>query len=135
MDLLSKLLPIHYFLTANKFYFSFHRSAKFGLLRSGEYTGVSVVHNSHTKFSKLAVGKHVVKAKQRHAEDPPFPLTVALSDLPPLSKVSVDYLPQPKNTFKFKVNDNDLYSLPTEQVDHDSSKIEELYVVLNINDL
>ena len=75
------------FLTANNIYFSFYRSAKFGLLRSGKYTGVSVVHNSHTKFSKLAVGKHVVTAKQRHAEDPPFPLTVALSDLPPISKV------------------------------------------------
>ena len=103
-------------------------------MRSGQYTGVSVVHNSHTKFSKLAVGKHVVKAKQRHAEDPPFPLTVALSDLPPLTKVSVDYLPQPKNTFKFKVNDADVYILPKEEVDYDPSKTEPLNVQLNIND-
>ena len=95
---------------------------------------MSVVHNSHTKFSKLAVGKHVVKAKQRHAEDPPFPLTVALSDLHPLSKVSVDYLPLPKNTFKFQVNDNDLYSLPKEEVDLDPSKTESLRVNLNLND-
>ena len=103
-------------------------------MRSGEYTGVSAVHNAHTKFSKLAVGKHVVEAKHRHAEDPPFPLTVALSDLPPLSKVSVDYLHQPKNTFKFKVNDADLYSLPKEEVDHDPSKTEPLKVSLNFND-
>ena len=38
------------------------KSAKFGLLRRGEYIGVSVVHNSLTKFAKLAVGKHVVSA-------------------------------------------------------------------------
>ena len=45
------------------------KSAKFGLLRKGEYTGVSVVYNAHTKFAKLAVGKHVVTAKQRHTGD------------------------------------------------------------------
>ena len=39
------------------------RSAKFGLLRRGEYIGVSVVHNTLTKFAKLAVGKHVITAK------------------------------------------------------------------------
>ena len=39
------------------------KSAKFGLLRSGEYVGVSVVHNSLTKFAKLAVGKHVITAR------------------------------------------------------------------------
>ena len=39
------------------------KSAKFGLLRKGEYTGVSVVHNTQTKFAKLAVGKHVITAK------------------------------------------------------------------------
>ena len=69
------------------------KSAKFGLLRRGEYIGVSVVLNSLTKFGKLAVGKHVVSARQRHAGDQLFPLTVALSGLHPISKVSVDYLP------------------------------------------
>ena len=44
--------------------------------------------NRHTKFSKLAVGKNVVTAKQRHgSQDQLYPLTIALSDLPPLSKV------------------------------------------------
>ena len=41
------------------------KSAKFGLLRKGEYIGVSVVLNMHSKFAKLTVGKHVVSAKQR----------------------------------------------------------------------
>ena len=42
------------------------KTAKFGLLRQGEYIGVYVVLNTHTKFGKLAVGKHVVSAKQQH---------------------------------------------------------------------
>ena len=75
------------------------KSAKFGLLLKGDYIGVSVVLNTHTKFGKLAVGKHVVTAKQRHAGDHIFPLAVALSGLFPLTKVWVDYLPQPKNIF------------------------------------
>ena len=37
--------------------------AKFGLLRRGEYIGVSVLLNLLTKFGKLSVGKHVVSAK------------------------------------------------------------------------
>ena len=45
------------------------KSVKFGLLRKGDYTGVSVVYNTLTKFSKLAVGKHVVTAKQRSTGD------------------------------------------------------------------
>ena len=69
------------------------KSAKFGLLRSGEYIGVTVVHNSLTKFGKLAVGKHVVSARQRHSGDQLFPLTVALNGLAPISKVEVNYLP------------------------------------------
>ena len=36
------------------------KTAKFGLLLKGQYIGVSVVLNTHTKFAKLAVGKHVV---------------------------------------------------------------------------
>ena len=39
------------------------KSAKFALLRKGEQISVSVLLNTHTKFSKLAVGKHVVTAK------------------------------------------------------------------------
>ena len=39
------------------------RSAKFGLMRKGEYIGVSVLFNTLTKFAKLQVGKHVVNAK------------------------------------------------------------------------
>ena len=75
------------------------KSAKFGLLRKGNYIGVSVVLNTHTKFGKLAVGKNVVTAKQRYAGDHIFPLAVALNNLFPLTKVWVDYLPQPKNCF------------------------------------
>ena len=40
------------------------KQAKFGLLRKGEYIGVSVVLNMKTMFAKLSVGKHVVSAKQ-----------------------------------------------------------------------
>ena len=110
------------------------RSANFGLLRRGEYIGVSVVHNSLTKFAKLAVGKHVISAKQRHSGYQLFPLTVAINGLHPLSKVWVDYLPFPKNIFIFRVNDLDIYSFTKEEVDYDPSKTEPLYVLLNIND-
>ena len=63
------------------------KSAKFGLMRKGEYIGVSVVLNTQTKFGKLAVGKHVVTAKQRHSGDNIFPLTVAVNGFAPLVKV------------------------------------------------
>ena len=64
------------------------KSAKFGLLRNGEYIGVSVVLNLNTKFAKLAVGKHVVTAKQRNnSQDPLLPLSISLGDLAPLTKV------------------------------------------------
>ena len=43
------------------------KSAKFGLMRKGEYIGVSVVLNTQSKFAKLAVGKQVVTAKQRNS--------------------------------------------------------------------
>ena len=86
------------------------KGAKFGLLRNGEYISVSVVHNSLTKFGKLAVGKHVVSARQRHSGDQLFPLTIAINGLAPISKVEVNYLPQPKNIFTFKVNDIDIYN-------------------------
>ena len=64
------------------------KSAKFGLLRRGEYIGVSVLLNTHSKFAKLAVGKHVVTAKQRNSSvEWGFPLTIALNGLDPLTKV------------------------------------------------
>ena len=63
------------------------KSAKFGLMRKGEYIGVSVVLNTQSKFAKLAVGKHVVTAKQRHSGDKIFPLSVAVRDKSPLEKV------------------------------------------------
>ena len=95
---------------------------------------MSVVLNTLTKFAKLAVGKHVVTAKQKNPKDPVFPLAVALSGLPPLSKVWANYEPQPKNTFSFKVNDADIYSLVKEEVDFDPSKTETLTTNLNVND-
>ena len=103
-------------------------------MRKGEYIGVNVLLNTHTKFAKLAVGKHVVSAKQRHNnKDPLFPLAVALSGLPPLTKVWVNYEPQPKNTFEIKVNDAEIYSLVKEEVDYDPTKTEELFVELKVN--
>ena len=63
-----------------------------------------------------------------------FPLSIALNDLYPLTKVWVDYEPLPKNIFKFKVNDADVYSLPKEEVDFDPTKTETLNVRLYIND-
>ena len=87
------------------------KSAKFGLMRRGEYTEVSVVLNTQTKFAKLAVGKQVTTAKQRNSGEKIFPLVVAVSGKAPLVKVQVDYEPQPKNTFKFLINDEDIYSL------------------------
>ena len=39
------------------------KSAKFGIMRKGDYIGVTVVLNTLTKFAKLAVGKHVVSVK------------------------------------------------------------------------
>ena len=110
------------------------KTAKFGLLRKGKYTGVTVVLNTHTKFSKLTVGKHVVTAKQRNSGYQLFPLTVALNGLDPLSKVWVDYLPHPKNIFTFKVNDLDIYAYVKEEVDYDPSKTEPLTVLLEVND-
>ena len=92
-------------------------------MRKGEYIGASVVLNTHTKFAKLSVGKHVVTTKLRHrTEDPPFPLAIALGGLPPLTKVWVDYEPPPNNTFSIKVNDADIYSLAREEVDFDPTR-------------
>ena len=95
------------------------RTAKFGLLRRGEYISVCVLFNMLTKFGKLSVGKHVVSAKQRSTGEPIFPLTIALSGLHPLTKVWVDYEPMPKNTFTIRVNDADIYTLVKEEADFD----------------
>ena len=118
----------------NNIYFTgAFRSAKFGLMRRGEYIGVSVLLNTLTKFAKLQVGKHVVTAKQRSNGDSLFPLTLALSGLHPLAKVWVEYLAQPNNTFIIKVNDADVYILPKEEVDFDPSKTEPLSVNFFVN--
>ena len=111
------------------------KSARFGLLLKGQYIGVTVVLNMHTKFAKLQVGKHVVSAKQRHSQDPVFPLTIALINLSPLTKVWVDFEPLPKNTFIFRVNDNDIYSLVKEEADYDPTKTETLFIDLKVNDI
>ena len=75
------------------------KTAKFGLLLKGQYIGVSVLLNTLTNFGKLAVGKHVVTAKQQNAENLLFPLFVTVSGSSPLKKVWVDYVPHPKNVF------------------------------------
>ena len=69
------------------------------------------------------MGKHVITAKQRHSKDPLFPLIIALSGLPPLAKVSVNYLPHPRNTFAIEVNGSDVYNLIKEEPDYDPSKL------------
>ena len=104
------------------------KSVKFGFLRKGNYIGASAVFNMHTKFAKLQVGKHVVSTKQQHSKESPFPLAVAISGLYPLTKVWVDYMPMPKNIFKIKVNDEDIYNLIKEEVDYDPTKTETLYL-------
>ena len=126
------LLPI---LFANNILFLCHRTAKFGLLRKGEYISVSAVFNTHTKFGKLAVGKHVASTKLQHGSgNSIFPLVIALNDLSPITKVWVDYEPQPKNIFKFRVNDADIYTITKEEIDYDPTKTEMLNVKLNVND-
>ena len=91
--------------------------------------------NRRTKFAKLSVGKNVVTAKQRQgSQEPLLPLSIALSGLPPISKVKVDYEPPPKNKFSFEVNGKDIYNLIKEEVDFDPSKTEPLEVDLEVND-
>ena len=75
-------------------------------MRSGEYIGALVLLNTDTKFAKLQVGKYVVTTRQRsNPGDRLFPLAIALSGLYPISKVWVNYEPQPKNIFTIRVND------------------------------
>ena len=47
----------------------------------------------------------------------------------------MDYEPQPKNTFSFKVNGEDVYNLTKEEVDFDPSKTESLSVNLKVNEI
>ena len=96
--------------------------AKFGLMRKGEYIGVSTILNTLTKFAKLQVGKHVVTARQRQSGDQLYPLAIAIRGLHPLTKVWVTYEPLPKNNFIFRINDEDFYSLVKEEVDFDPSQ-------------
>ena len=101
----------------------------------GKYVGATVLLNTQTKFAKLQVGKYFVSANARkNPGEPLFPLAIALNGLHPLTKVWVDYLPLPKNTFVIKVNDADIYSFVKEEVDYDPSKTEALCVTLDIND-
>ena len=98
---------------------------------------MSVVWNTHTKFAKLQVGKHVVSARQQNnSQVQLFPLVIALSGLSPISKVSVDYKPKPNNNFVFRVNDADVYNLVKEEVDFDPTKTEVLKLrYLKVNDI
>ena len=57
-----------------------------------------------------------------------------MNGLYPLTKVWVNYEPLPKNTFVFRINGQDIYSLIKEEVNYDPSKTETLYVELKIND-
>ena len=73
---------------------------------------MSVTFNTHTKFAKLCVGKHVVSAKQQQgSKDLPFPLALAIVGLSPIEKVWVNFEQIPKNSFEIKVNDEDLQLL------------------------
>ena len=53
-------------LNYNIYFAGVFRSAKFGLMRRGEYFGVSVLLNTLTKFAKLQVGKHTVTVNHRN---------------------------------------------------------------------
>ena len=86
-----------------------------------------------TKFVKLSVGKYVVSSNWRNSsKDLIFPLAVALSGLHPITKIWVDYEPQPKNKFVIKVNDVDIHSFVREEIDFDPTKTETLKVNLTI---
>ena len=89
----------------------------FPLLLNGELIPVSVQLNQMSKFAKLQVGKQIVTAKQRKgAQNPLFPLSIAVSGLEPLTKVWVDYQPPPLNYFILRVNGKDYFSLVKEEL-------------------
>ena len=86
---------------------------------------MTVSLNKQTNFAKLQVGKQIVTARQRKdSQNLLFPQTVAVVGLAPLIKVWADYLPPPKNEFVVKVNGDDYYTFPKEDVNFDPSKIE-----------
>ena len=59
--------------------------ASFPLIRNGELIPVDVMLNEQTNFSKLRVGKQVVKSKSRKgSKNSLFPLIIAVGDLAPL---------------------------------------------------
>ena len=77
----------------------------------------------------------MVSAKQRHSTgESLFPLVVALSGLPPLKKVWVDYEPKPKNIFLIRVNDADIHNLVKEELEFDPTKTEKISVKLTVNE-
>ena len=79
---------------------------QYPILLNGEYISISVQMNTLTKFSKLQVGKYVVTAKERKgSNEKMFPLIITCGDLTPLTKVVVNYEPNPKNKFVVKIND------------------------------
>ena len=59
--------------------------------------------------------------QRQGAKYPLFPQTIAVSDKAPLSKVTADYLPPPKNQFQIKVNDQDYFTLMKEELGVDLS--------------
>ena len=70
----------------------------FPILRNGELIPVSVQLNQQTHFAKLQVGKQIATAKQKKgSQNQLFPQQIAVIGLAPLSKVSADYQPPPKN--------------------------------------
>ena len=63
-------------------------------------------------------------------------MSIAVSGLAPLSKVSADYLPPPKNQFEIKVNGQDYYTLVKEDSEFDPFKVELFKCeILKLNDI
>ena len=61
-------------------------------------------------------------------------MLIALSDLNPLKKISVDYVSPPQNLFIVHVNGADYFALPKEQLAMDLDHIEHFKCSLKIND-
>ena len=104
------------------YFWLINRQGYYPLLRNGELIPVTVSLNKQTNFAKLQVGKQIVTARQRKdSQNLLFPQTVAVVGLAPLIKVWANYLPPPKNEFIVKVNGDDYYTFPKEDVDFDPS--------------